>query len=144
VPYLANHGYDARYCGYDVSATMLEHARREHEDPPRVEFVDRETDLEPADYTVASGIFNVRLDVSNENWRAFVESTLERIAEISTKGFAFNMLTSYSDAEKMRADLYYGDPRSFFDHCKRKFSRNVALLHDYALYEFTMIVRLDE
>jgi hypothetical protein len=144
VPYLANHGYDARYCGYDVSATMLEHGRREHEDPPRVEFVDRETDLELADYTVASGIFNVRLDVSDENWRAFVESTLERIAEISTKGFAFNMLTSYSDAEKMRADLYYGDPRWFFDHCKRKFSRNVALLHDYALYEFTMIVRLDE
>ena len=41
----------------------------------------------------------------------------------------------------MRADLFYGDPTFFFDHCKRKYSRNVALLHDYDLYEFTIIVR---
>jgi hypothetical protein len=25
--------------------------------------------------------------------------------------------------------------------CKRRFSRNVALLHDYDLYEFTVLVR---
>ena len=29
----------------------------------------------------------------------------------------------------------------FFDFCKRNFSRNVALLHDYGLYDFTIIVR---
>ena len=60
---------------------------------------------------------------------------------LGTKGFAFNMLTSYSDADKMRDDLYYGDPCELFDHCKRSYSRNVALLHDYGLYEFTMLVR---
>jgi hypothetical protein len=123
---------------------MLEHARRVHEDPPQVVFVDREDELEPADVTLASGIFNVRLDVPDDEWRAYIEATLERIAGLSRRGFAFNMLTSYSDAEKMRSDLYYGDPRSFFDLCKRRYSRNVALLHDYGLYEFTMIVRLDE
>jgi hypothetical protein len=54
------------------------------------------------------------------------------------------MLTKYSDADRMRGDLYYGDPAFFFDHCKRSFSRNVALLHDYGLYEFTILVRPDE
>jgi hypothetical protein len=29
----------------------------------------------------------------------------------------------------------------FFDHCKRNFSRQVALLHDYGLWEFTILVR---
>jgi SAM-dependent methyltransferase len=144
VAYLDRNGYEARYRGFDVSETMLDHARRELEAPPRVTFVDRETALDRADFTVASGIFNVRLDISDEDWRAYVEKTLDEIAGISSRGFAFNMLTSYSDPEKMRADLYYGDPRWFFDHCKRRFSRNVALLHDYGLYEFTMIVRLDE
>jgi hypothetical protein len=43
----------------------------------------------------------------------------------------------------MRDDLYYADPRVIFDHCKRSFSRWVALLHDYGLYEFTIIVRRD-
>ena len=141
---MSRNGYDARYRGFDVSAAMLEYARRAHEDAPRVVFTDREDELEPVDFTVASGIFNVRLHVTDEDWREYVEATLEKLAALSTRGFAFNMLTSYSDADKMRPDLYYGDPRWFFDHCKRRYSRNVALLHDYGLYEFTMIVRLGE
>jgi SAM-dependent methyltransferase len=144
VNYLARNGYDVRYRGFDLSAAMLEHARRVHEDPPRVVFTDREDELEPTDFTVASGIFNVRLGVPDAEWRAYIETTLETLAGLSLRGFAFNMLTSYSDADRMRADLYYGDPGWFFDLCKRSYSRNVALLHDYGLYEFTMIVRLGE
>jgi len=123
---------------------MLEHARRAHEDPPRIVFMERADELEPADFTVASGIFNVRLDVPDDDWRAYVEATVETLASLSLRGFAFNMLTSYSDSDKMRSDLYYGDPGWFFDLCKRRYARNVALLHDYGLYEFTMIVRLSE
>ena len=41
----------------------------------------------------------------------------------------------------MRPDLYYADPCELFDRCKRRYSRNVALLHDYDLYEFTILVR---
>jgi hypothetical protein len=41
----------------------------------------------------------------------------------------------------MREDLYYADPARLFDHCKTRFARNVTLLHDYGLYEFTMLVR---
>ena len=144
VDYLARNGYDVRYRGFDVSAAMLQYARRSHEDPPRVVFMDREDELEPTDFTVASGIFNVRLDVPDDRWRTYVETTLEKLAGLSRGGFAFNMLTSYSDADKMRPDLYYGDPSWFFELCKRRYSRNVALLHDYGLYEFTMIVRLGE
>jgi hypothetical protein len=50
-------------------------------------------------------------------------------------------LTSYSDEDKMRAHLYYTDPTWAFDLCKRRYSRHVALLHDYGLYEFTILVR---
>lgn len=144
VPYLRGRGGEVVYRGFDLSASMLEHARREHAAPPAVAFVGDESDLEPADYTVASGIFNVRLDVPEEDWQEYVLETLRRISLLSVRGFAFNMLTSYSDADKMRDDLYYGDPRFFFDHCKREYSRNVALLHDYGLYEFTTVVRLGE
>jgi SAM-dependent methyltransferase len=144
VPFLVRGGYDVRYRGFDLSAAMLDYARRAHEEPPTVTFVASEDGLAQADYTVASGIFNVRLDTPSEDWEAYVASTLATLASLSTRGFAFNMLTSYSDADRMRSDLYYGDPRFYFDYCKRHFSRNVALLHDYGLYEFTMIVRSDE
>jgi hypothetical protein len=71
-----------------------------------------------------------------------VLSTLDRMHALSQRGFAFNMLTVHSDAEKMRDDLYYGDPEFFLGHCLARFSRHVALLHDYPLYEFTVLVRL--
>jgi hypothetical protein len=60
---------------------------------------------------------------------------------LSRAGFAFNALTKYSDAEFMRPDLYYADPLFLFDHCKCRYSKFVALLHDYPLYEFTILVR---
>ncbi len=56
-------------------------------------------------------------------------------------GFAFNALTSYSDIEFRRDDLYYADPLFWFDYCKTNISKYVALLHDYPEYDFTIIVR---
>jgi hypothetical protein len=41
----------------------------------------------------------------------------------------------------MRPDLYYADPCFFFDYCQRRYLRRVAVLHDYGLYEFTVVVR---
>jgi SAM-dependent methyltransferase len=137
--YVRARGLDVDYRGFDLSEAMLGHARVEY---PGVSFVGVADELERADYTVASGIFNVKLDTPEHEWREYVLRTLETLAGLSRSGFAFNMLTSYSDPDRMRPDLYYGDPRFFFDHCKRAYSPNIALLHDYGLYEFTLIVRL--
>ena len=41
----------------------------------------------------------------------------------------------------MRPDLYYADPCFLFDYCKTHFSKDVAILHDYGMYDFTLIVR---
>jgi hypothetical protein len=78
---------------------------------------------------------------SGSEWRDHVEATLDVMDRTSRRGFSFNCLTTYSDAEKMREDLYYADPCDLFDCCKRRYSRHVALLHDYGLYEFTILVR---
>ena len=139
--YLRAEQYDASYVGFDVSAEMLAVARSRTENLPGCRFVTDDAVLEAADYTVASGIMNVKLDVSSDAWEAHVLATLDRLNELSVLGFAFNVLTSYSDADRQRSDLYYADPCVLFDHCKRRYSRHVALLHDYGLYEFTVIVR---
>ena len=97
-----------------------------------------------ADYSVASGIFNVKLDATDEDWLAYILDAIQALDRASRKGFAFNCLTRYSDPERMRANLFYADPCFLFDHCKRRLSRHVAILHDYGLYEFTMLVRKQE
>jgi hypothetical protein len=132
------HSLAFNYVGYDVSERMLSLADRSE---PSWDYTSRRDELQPADYVVASGVFNLRFEVDNTAWREYVVRTIREFASLAQLGFAFNMLTSYSDADKMRADLYYGDPCFFFDHCKREYSRNVALLHDYELYEFTVLVR---
>jgi|SRR5579864_6893894 len=141
IDHMASRGLRFTYRGLDISEAMLGKAREIHGQRAGCEFVSAEESLAAADYSVASGIFNVKLDVTRETWESYVLDTLHKLARWSVKGFAFNALTSYSDPERMRGDLYYGDPCFFFDYCKRNFSRNVALLHDYGLYEWTMLVR---
>jgi SAM-dependent methyltransferase len=139
VAFLKKRGPEFEYQGFDISNDMIERARQEHGHDLR--FTTSEAALEPADYALASGIFNVKLDTPVEDWTRYVLHTTSVLDRLGRSGFAFNMLTSYSDADRMRSDLYYGDPTYFFDHCKRTYSKQVALLHDYGLYEWTLIVR---
>jgi SAM-dependent methyltransferase len=134
---------DVDYRGFDVATEMVEAARARLADPGH-SFTTVLDDLPVADYTVASGIFNVRLEADDETWLAHVMKTLDEMRSLSSRGLAFNMLTSYSDPDRMRPDLFYADPGFILDHCIRRFSRRVAVLHDYELYEFTTLVRLDE
>jgi SAM-dependent methyltransferase len=140
VDFLERQGPDFDYQGLDISEEMVKRAAQAHS-AERRRFTTSHLDLEPADYAVASGVFNVKLDTSTDEWSAYVLRTVETLDGLGRSGFAFNMLTSYSDPERMRADLYYADPCAMFDHCKRNFSSQVALLHDYGLYEFTILVR---
>lgn len=129
-----------QYHGFDISKQMILKARELHKGIDYFIFSNNESSLKVADYSIASGIFNVKLDNCNKDWKNYILYTLKKIGDLSKKGFAFNMLTKYSDKDRMRSDLYYGDPLFFFDFCKKKFSRFVSLLHDYPLYEFTMVV----
>jgi SAM-dependent methyltransferase len=142
--YLADRGYVFRYTGYDISREMINEARKNHGRRAGCRFLATRSRLTAADYTVASGIFNVRLSTPDDVWRDYIYSTLHDFNGLSEKGFAFNALTSYADRERMRTDLYYADPALLFDYCKRHFSRFVSLIHDYPLYEFTILVRKQE
>ena len=139
--YLTRKGFNVDYYGFDILESAIETARAAHAGKPRRVFFYEKSDLSQYDYVVASGIFNYRGEQSFDAWTEYVLEILEEFNRISGRGFSSNFLTKYSDADKMRPDLYYADPGFLFDFCKRKFSRNVALLHDYDLYDFTIIVR---
>lgn len=139
--YMDKKGLLADYIGYDIVEEAVQLARQNQNGSRPRSFTSDEKSLPQVDYVVASGIFNIRNQASFEDWTAYVIETLTRFDQLSTKGFASNFLTKYSDADRMRADLYYADPGFLFDYAKRNFSRNVALLHDYELYDFTLVVR---
>jgi SAM-dependent methyltransferase len=134
-----NEGFS--YLGVDISDSMIRAAEQRYKDQSQACFMHSSEPNQVADFGVASGIFNVRMGRSEDEWRSYLKATLDVLDRTSRVGFAFNCLTSYSDIDKMRDYLYYADPCMLFDLCKRRYSRNVALLHDYGLYEFTILVR---
>jgi predicted TPR repeat methyltransferase len=142
--HLDDQGRAVRYHGYDISEAMVAQARLRHGYRADASFCTDLAQLEPADVTVASGIFNVIAGTGPDGWEQYVLSTVRQLACLSVKGLAFNMLTTYSDADRMTDRLYYANPERTFAWCKAELSRHVALLHDYGLYEFTIIVRLEE
>lgn len=131
----------SQYTGIDISNSMLDAARAKFSGNGRAEFELGSRPAKIADFSVCSGIFNVLMGHSVDDWKSYVLSTIDSLSDSSRGGFAFNCLTSWSDRDKMRADLFYADPCELFEHCKRRYSRHVALLHDYGLYEFTILVR---
>lgn len=139
--YIRGRGHRGPYTGFDVSEPMVAEADRALEGLPGCLVTARRDDLAPADYAVASGVFNVKQDVPAEAWAAYIRDTIDDLAALGRRGFAFNALTLYSDADRRRPDLFYADPIEYFTYCRQRFSRHVALLHDYPLYEFTIVVR---
>jgi SAM-dependent methyltransferase len=139
--FLREQGFSSRYCGLDVAPEMIAAAASRHAGISDASFESGSAPRAAADYVVASGIFNVRQNRSEEEWQDHVERTIADMNRAARRGFAFNCLTRYSDPARVRADLYYGDPCHYFDLCKRLYSRHVALLHDYGLWEFTIIIR---
>jgi SAM-dependent methyltransferase len=140
LPYMTRNFSNFNYSGFDISNEMIAEAIKLHKEFPATWSTDSAS-LMPADFVVASGIFNVKQDVRDDLWQEYMIETLKDLNRLSTCGFAFNVLTKYSEKEKMRDYLFYADPLWLFDHCKTEFSTNVALLHDYKLFEFTLLIR---
>lgn len=139
IDFLTEKEFQFNYSGFDISEEMVHKAKSIHT-TKNISF-NTELNGDKYEYAIANGIFNVKLDSNDQDWKKYIEVTLQQINKISAKGFSFNILTSYSDEEYKKDYLYYADPLYFFDYCKKHFSKNVALLHDYNIYEFTIIVK---
>lgn len=139
--HLHDRSYSFDYVGFDIVEPMIVAAQQLHKNCRNARFTSAEPLPENSEYLIAGAIFNNKQNADPRQWTEFVAGTLMKMNSFCTHGFSFNMLTSYSEADRMRPDLYYGDPLFFFDYCKKHFARNVALLHDYELYDFTILVR---
>lgn len=128
----------SRYIGYDVCTDMLEAAQKRIRDP-RATFIRSAAPTETADYSFASGTFNLKLEASERPWGDYVKALLALLWEKTTKGLAFNML----DVRQKRAGdgLFYADPADFGDFCRTAFSPHVELIENYGLPDWTILVR---
>jgi SAM-dependent methyltransferase len=139
--FLREVGHRGRYAGWDVAPEMLAAARAIHGEGPDQSLHLGAVPDEPQDYAIASGVLNVKGGVPDADWAGYAEEVIETLARSGRKGFGFNMLSLSSDPEKRHPHLFYADPAAMLRHCLDRYGRHAAVLQDYGLWEFTLLVR---
>lgn len=138
--YLKARGFRPEYVGCDISEGQIAAAQSKFGDQTDFHVQVSSLPTESREFAIASGVMNVKLDVDAKVWTEYVLQCIGLLDSVSTKGFAFNMKSSLSDPEYRKEFIHYADPCSMFEHCARCYSRNLSLLHDYDLYDFTILV----
>jgi len=131
------------YLGIDLSRAMVQRAQRRFRRRPGVRFVVGRSCPRVADYTLASGIMNVRLSQSLAAWESYARAILAEMHRASRRGFAVNFLTR--PAPGAPADqLYCPDPSMWERFCADELGCRVEVLRDYGLRECTLLAWPDE
>lgn len=128
-----------RYHGYDISQGMIEQAKASFKGDERFIFKTGDT---PSihEFSIASGIFNVKLGIAESLWEVTVRDMLRTLHAASSVGFAFNMLDQPTDQIFRRENLYYAHSNQVKKYCLEYFGKTVKILSHEKLYEFTVIV----
>jgi SAM-dependent methyltransferase len=132
---------DMDYLGIDLSVRMIGHARRLWRDRRRVRFVLGSRSSRIADYSIASGIFNVRLGHSRLMWERLVVDTLTAMRATSSYGFAVNFMAPLPPDGSTERNLYRTHPRAWIDFCQSRLGCSVETVSAYGLREFTLLAR---
>ena len=89
--YLLARGAQVDYRGFDRAFTMVAEARKRLDGRLATQFFTEAAALPPADYTVASGIFNVKLNTPEPEWTEYMLQTLSHMNDTGERGIAFNL-----------------------------------------------------
>lgn len=129
------------YLGIDMVPAMVDAARRRHRTTAGASFTTGSACTRQADYSVASGIFNVKLDQPASAWAGFVRATLADLCTSSRLGFAVNFLAPAEPGMNEVPELFRTPPAPWLDYCERELGVRVDLLAKYGMREFTLLAR---
>jgi len=127
------------YLGYDIVETSIQTAKKIHS-RSQANFVSVLPQLGDWDFVLMSGVFNVKGEVDEVEWGAYVVSTINSLLPRATKGISFNMLTTFSDVHFRKAHLYYVDPVELLSRLDMRPPYAVILDHSYPMWEYTVTI----
>jgi SAM-dependent methyltransferase len=128
------------YRGIDVSKIMIDAARKRWSTQPQTTFEHNSRCTTMADYSIASGVCNVRLGHPLLAWEAYVRSILANLHATSRCGFAVNFMLPRGD-KLMENELYRTDPDRWSLYCT-ELGCAIEIIRDYGMREFTLLARI--
>lgn len=129
------------YLGVDLSPAMIAKAHQRWRKRSDARFVVANASARMADYSVASGIFNVKLNQPESLWTQFIETTLAAMRTTSRRGFAVNFLAPLAQGATVRPELYRVAPAVWARYCEQAFGAAVEVLENYGMREYSLLVR---
>jgi SAM-dependent methyltransferase len=130
------------YLGIDLAELMIQRARLRYRGNPDRRFVVGDTPPRRADYSVASGVINVQLDMALNVWENFVAETLRTMHRTSRLGFAVNFLEE-SHSGAALSGLYRTAPDPWVQFCRGSLGCTADVVRGYGMREFTVLFRPD-
>ncbi|MES2941095.1 MAG: class I SAM-dependent methyltransferase [Pseudomonadota bacterium] len=131
-------GNKVDYLGIDLSQAMIEQARQLWRTRQGTAFHLGGHSPRIADFSVASGIFNVRLDAAGARWEQLIQDTLSELARTSKRGFAVNFLKPLPPEMDGARELYRTAADRWMRFCREQLGMKVSLLDAYGMREFTL------
>ncbi|MEO6972808.1 MAG: methyltransferase domain-containing protein [Rhodoferax sp.] len=132
------------YLGVDLSSAMVAEAYQLWCKRRNTEFVVANTSPRVADYSVASGIFNVKLNQPDALWTLFIKETLTMMRATSRRGFAVNFLAPLTTGAPGEPELYRAPSTLWGRYCEQEFGAAVEVLGSYGMREYTLLVRTSQ
>lgn len=134
-------GKAINYLGIDLSPAMIAHAQKLWGKRRETNFAVGNTSPRIADYSIASGIFNVKLTQTDDLWTQFVATTLAHMHATSRRGFAVNFLTPLPGGVIGITELYRPPFELWSNYCQKEFGATVEVLDSYGMREYTLLIR---
>ena len=129
------------YLGVDISAPMIAHAKKRWKNRKNAAFENTIFGYRAADYSVASGIFNVKLNQPIAMWEQLIEKTLGEMHARSRLGFSVNFLAPMPEGAQHIPELYRAPPEVWQRYCEQVMNADVELIANYGMREYTLLVR---
>ncbi|MCW5650148.1 MAG: class I SAM-dependent methyltransferase [Ramlibacter sp.] len=127
------------YSGLDISKAMVVEALKLWAGDARATFQIGHEFAHPADYSVASGIFNIKLNCSEAAWTRYIQKTLRHLHSVSRCGYAVNFLSQPTLSDGLPPEVYFASANAWKVFCERELNSSVTVISDYGMHEFTLL-----
>lgn len=127
------------YLGYDVSREMCTEGKRLFRDRSGVQFTSDLPKDAVADFVIACGTFNVKLDCGEKEWKKMLFEKLEFLYGISQQGLGINLLSDNAESHKRESKLFYANAIEILRFFNKNLGARCLIDHSYSRWEFTAL-----
>lgn len=128
------------FTGIDISSKMIETAKKIHPDENFFvqDIIKKPLSVNSYDYILMNGVLTEKVSLSKIEMVEFAKNIIYSAFNSSSKGIAFNVMSSYVDWE--RDDLFHWNLNEVVSYLLNNCSRHIKINMDYGLYEYTFYV----